>query len=224
MAVQVQAFNQGDWLKWEQGDHRFSRDEVVLAAGQANILTGTVLGQQTLTGDLVTVVPAGTNTGKGVLTLDAASPLLAGAQAGAYVAKCTVAAANGGTFQVFDPRGVSLGTIAVGATFATQVKFVIADGAPDFVVGDQFSIEVGPIAPATVVALNLAASDGSQNAAGVLLYNTDAAAGAVKTTMIAREAVLSSYGLTWPAGITEAQMDAAVAQLAAKGILIRQGV
>jgi hypothetical protein len=222
MAVQVQAFNQGDWLKWEHVDHRFSRDEVVLAAGQPNVLTGTVLGQQTLTGDLVTVVPAGTNTGKGILTMDAASPLLAGAQAGAYVVKCTVAAANGGTFQILDPHGVSLGTIAVGAIFATQVKFVIADGAPDFVVGDQFSIEVGPVAPATVVALNLAAADGTQNAAGVLLFTTDATAGAVKTTMIAREAVLSSYGLTWPAGITQAQQDAAVAQLAAKGIQVRQ--
>jgi len=41
--------------------------------------------------------------------------------------------------------------------------------------------------------------------------------------MIAREAVLSSYGLTWPAGITQAQQDAAVAQLGAKGIQVRQG-
>jgi hypothetical protein len=222
MAVQVQAFNQGDWLKFEHVDHRFSREEVVLAAGQANVLTGTVLGQQTLTGDLVVVVPAGTNTGKGVLTMDAASPLLAGAQAGAYLAKCTAAAANGGTFAVTDPKGNVLGTIAVGATFATQVKFVIADGAPDFVVGDQFSIEVGPVSPATVTALNLSAADGTQNAAGVLLFTTDATSGAVKTTMIAREAVLSLYGLTWPTGITQAQQDAAVAQLAAKGIQVRQ--
>jgi hypothetical protein len=224
MAVQVQAFNQGDWLKWEHVDHRFSRDVVMLAAGQANVLNGTVLGQQTLTGDLVTVVPAGTNTGKGVLTMDATTPVLAGAQPGAYVAKCTVPAVNGGTFQVTDPRGNVLGTVAVGATFATQVKFVIADGAPDFVVGDQFSIEVGPISPAPVVPLNLGASDGSQNAAGILLFTTDATSGAVKTTMIAREAVLSSYGLTWPAGMTQAQQDAAVAQLAAKGIQVRQGV
>jgi len=222
MSVQVQSFNQGDWLKWEHVDHRFSRDEVVLAAGQANVLTGTVLGQQTLTGNLVTVVPAGTNTGKGVLTMDAASPLLAGAQAGAYVAKCTTAAANGGTFTVTDPKGNVLGTVAVGATFATQIKFVIADGAPDFILGDQFSIEVGPISPAVVTALNLAASDGTQNAAGVLLFTTDATSGAVKTTMIAREAILSSFGLTWPAGITQAQQDAAVAQLATKGIQVRQ--
>jgi hypothetical protein len=223
MAVQVQAFNQGDWLKWEQGDHRFSRDEVVLAAGQANILNGTVLGQQTLTGDLVTVVPAGTNTGKGILTMDATTPILTGAQPGTYVVKCTTAAAGAGTFTVYDPHGNSLGTITVGSTaFATQVKFTIADGTPDFAVNDQFSIVVGPGIPATVKALNLSASDGTQNAAGILLYDTDATSGAVKTTMIAREAVLSSHGLTWPAGITEAQQDAAVAQLAAKGIQVRQ--
>jgi hypothetical protein len=85
----------------------------------------------------VTVVPDGTDTGKGVLTMDATTPVVAGAQPGVYVSKCTVPAVNGGTFQVFDPHGVSIGTIAVGATFATQVKFVIADGAPDFAVGRQ---------------------------------------------------------------------------------------
>ena len=223
MAVQVQSFNQGDWLKWEHVDHRFSRDAVVLAAGQANILTGTVLGQKTAGADLVTVVPGGRNTGMGVLTMDATTPLLAGVLPGVYTATCTAAAVGGGTFTVTDPKGNVLGTVAVGATFATQVKFVIADGAPDFIVGDLFSIEVGPISPAIVVPLNLGASDGTQNAAGILLFTTDATAGAVKTTMIAREAVLSSYGLTWPAGITQAQQDAAVAQLGAKGIQVRQG-
>jgi hypothetical protein len=154
--------------------------------------------------------------------MDATTPILAGAQPGAYVAKCTTVAAGGGTFTVTDPKGNVLGTVAVGASFATQVKFVIADGTPDFILGDQFSIEVGPISPATVTALNLGASDGTQNAAGVLLFTTDATSGAVKTTMIAREAVLSLHGLTWPAGITQVQQDAAVAQLAAKGIQVRQ--
>jgi hypothetical protein len=225
MSVQIQSFNQGDWLKWEQVDHRFSRDEVMLAAGQSNILTGTVLGQKTANADLLEVVPNGRNAGQGVLTMDPTTPLLAGALSGVYTATCTVAAAGAGTFQVTAPGGAVLGTVTVGGTaFATQIKFTIAVGGPDFVAGDFFSIEVGPISPASAVALNLTASDGSQNAAGVLLYTTDATAGAVKTTMIARGAVLSSFGLTWPAGITEAQMDAAVAQLAAKGIEVRQGV
>jgi hypothetical protein len=223
MAVQVQAFNQGDWLKWEHVDHRFSRDAVVLAAGQSNILTGTVLGQKSAGADLIEVVPGGRNTGHGVLTMDPTTPLLAGVLPGVYTATCTAAAVGGGTFTVTDPKGNVFGTVAVGATFATQIKFVIADGAPDFIVGDLFSIEVGPISPAIVVPLNLGASDGTQNAAGILLFTTDATAGAVKTTMIAREAVLSSYGLTWPAGITQAQQDAAVAQLGAKGIQVRQG-
>jgi hypothetical protein len=223
MSVQVQSFNQGDWLKWEHVDHRFSRDAVVLAAGQSNILTGTVLGQKSAGADLIEVVPGGRNTGHGVLTMDPSTPLLAGVLPGVYTASCTAAAVGGGTFTVTDPKGNVLGTVAVGATFATQIKFVIADGAPDFIVGDLFSIEVGPISPAIVVPLNLGASDGSQNAAGILLFTTDATAGAVKTTMIAREAVLSSYGLTWPAGITQAQQDAAVAQLGAKGIQVRQG-
>jgi hypothetical protein len=48
------------------------------------------------------------------------------------------------------------------------MTFVIADGAPDLVVGDLFSIEARSISPATAVALNLGVSDGSQNAVGIL--------------------------------------------------------
>jgi hypothetical protein len=44
---------------------------------------------------------------------------------------------------------------------------------------------------------------------------TDATSGALKATIDVRAAVLSSFGLTWQAGITQAQQDAAVAQLPA---------
>ncbi len=221
MAVQVQSFNQGDWLKWEEADHRLSRDEVILASGQANIRNGTVLGAVAPSGTAIVVVPAGANVGKGVLTMDASTPVLAAGKPGAYIVKCTTASAGGGTFTVYDPQGNSVGTVVVGATFATQIKFVVAAGTPDFALNDFFTIEVGPVSPATVTALNLSGADGTQNAAGVLLYTTDATSAAVKTTMIAHHAILSAFGLTWPTGITQVQMAAAVAQLAAKGIMVR---
>lgn len=71
--------------------------------------------------------------------------------------------------------------------------------------------------------LNLAAADGSQNAAGVLrdrrraLTTADTRRGVVHV----RSADLNGKKLTWPAGITVLQRKAAEAQLAATNVLVR---
>ncbi|WP_051949254.1 hypothetical protein [Methylosinus sp. PW1] len=57
----------------------------------------------------------------------------------------TVAAAvpaNGGVFSVTDPHGVALANATVGAAYATQIGFTIADGATDFAIGDGFDVTV----------------------------------------------------------------------------------
>lgn len=87
-------------------------------------------------------VKSGGNTGTGTLTLDANTPVLAGRQAGVYQVRCTATAVNGGTFSVTSPSSEALGTVAVGSTFSSQIKFTIADGGSDFVVGDGFDITV----------------------------------------------------------------------------------
>jgi hypothetical protein len=67
------------------------------------------------------------------------------------------------------------------------------------------------------------ASDGSQNVAGILLYNTTvAAASTAAVAIISREATVADTQITWPAGITTNQKNAAVAQLAALGIIVRR--
>lgn len=86
--------------------------------------------------------PVFAGTGNGAMTLDATTPVLSTAKNGAYVATCVTAAANGGTFRVEDPDGYVLGDVAVGGTFADDIKFVIADGSTDFIVGDKFTITV----------------------------------------------------------------------------------
>jgi hypothetical protein len=78
-------------------------------------------------------------------------------------------------------------------------------------------------ASAKVTKLAPAASDGSQNAAGVLLLDVDASAADKGGVIIARHAICSDKGLAWPAGITAPQKAAAVAQLKALGILVREG-
>ena len=69
------------------------------------------------------------------------------------------------------------------------------------------------------------AVDGSQLAAGVLIEDVDATAADVRTTMIARYAVVTDTGLVWP-GISFGNKQTAIgqlAQLSGVGIIIRAG-
>jgi hypothetical protein len=67
------------------------------------------------------------------------------------------------------------------------------------------------------------ATDGSENAAGVLLNAVDASAGDQPGVMIARHAICSAHGLVWPASITGPQKAAALSQLKSLGIVVREG-
>lgn len=74
------------------------------------------------------------------------------------------------------------------------------------------------------VQLNPDASNGSQNAAGILLNDVTALNGHdAKATIIARDAEVSGAGLTW-SDDTDLDQDAAEAQLEALGIQVREGV
>jgi len=67
------------------------------------------------------------------------------------------------------------------------------------------------------------ATDGSENAAGVLVGNVDATAGDQPGVIVARHAICSAQGLVWPASITDPQKATAISQLKALGILVREG-
>lgn len=110
------------------------------------------------------------NTGNGTIT--ATPTTSAGVKAGVYKATITVAAANAGTFELEDPDGVTVGEGTVAVAFSRGgLAFTIADGATDFVVGDQFAITVTAagassarfrgitIADITLVQQTLAATD-----------------------------------------------------------------
>lgn len=128
------------------------RDGYVYAVAAENVTRGdTVVALTASAGTLgstantavgTAAAPVAAGTGNGVMTLDATTPVLAGAKNGSYVVTCVTAATNGGTFRVEDPDGYVLGDVAVGATFADDIKFVIADGSTDFIVGDKFTIAV----------------------------------------------------------------------------------
>lgn len=88
-----------------------------------------------------TVAAKAGNTGNGVLTL--ANPKTeTGVKEGQYVVTIIEPAANGGTFSVEDPDGVALPSGVIGAAYSEGVQFTLADGATDFVAGDQIFVNV----------------------------------------------------------------------------------
>jgi hypothetical protein len=71
-------------------------------------------------------------------------------------------------------------------------------------------------------ALDPAAGDGSEVAVGVLAQAVDATLiDRDDALLIARHAIVARHALVWPAGVTAAQRLAAIAQLEARGILVR---
>jgi hypothetical protein len=200
-----------------EGEGNISRDNAILIAGQ-NLAAGTVLGRIGLAA-AASETHAG-NTGTGVMTLDAVNPVRAGAKQGVYTVTLITVAAGGGVFRVEDPDGNVIGDIAVGATFDDDIKFVIADGAPDFIVGDKFLITVAA-GSNKFTAVAAAAQDGSQVAAAILVAPVDASAADVPCVILSRYAEVNAYELTWPAGISAPNKATAIAQLAAQGIIVR---
>ncbi len=90
----------------------------------------------------------------------------------------------------------------------------------------------GKLAPGTVLGkittggkftqLAPAASNGSQNAAGILWGAADAtAADAFAVVLLRGPALVNRHEITWPDAATSAQISAATAALAALGILLR---
>lgn len=110
---------------------------VTLLRGIGNLVRGTVIGKVTI-GAATAAAKSGGNTGNGTITMDATTPILAGAKVGVYTVRFTAAT----TFTISDPDGFALGTGATGAAFANDLKFTIAAGGTAFVAGDGFDITV----------------------------------------------------------------------------------
>ncbi len=206
------------WLKHENDPTLFRRGGI-LKSGSGVLKTGTVLGA--VGGSASSAAKAGGNTGGGSLTLDVTSPVLAGAKDGVYSVRCIATAANSGTFRVEDPDGLVIGDVVVGATFADGVKFVVADVGTDFAVGDGFDITVST-AGKKYVPLNFAGADGSQKAVAILIHLADATSADVEAPVLIGRAQIVPNQLVWPDGATSGQKNAALAQLAALGIVSHQ--
>lgn len=221
MTTLTEGRHPGEFLLSEANFHR-SRDNIEIAESQT-ITPGQLLGAKVVPGDITAaVVPTSGNTGNGILTM--ANPAATSkVRNGDYLLTCTAAAANAGTFSVQTPDGREIGPATVAVAFNKEIKFTIADGSADFVVGDSIIVRVG-VEPVDreYVAFNPAGTDGSETVAAIALY--DAVTGVGVTTKIAaitRAAEVNGHCLTLPVGITAAQTAKAYADLAAQGIIVR---
>lgn len=105
-----------------------------------------------------------------------------------------------------------------------EVTVLAGDGADRHLI---LGTVVGRVtASGKVVALDLAATDGSESVYGVLLTNTTAPDGADApgVALVRGPAIVSDLTLIHPAGATAPQMATIVAALAGLGIVVRQGV
>ena len=220
--VQTEARHAGGFMVSESEGRR-SRDKFVVALSQT-LVAGQVVGKIAVASLVTSSVAADAgNTGNGVFTIDATNPVAAGAKNGVYRIINELVSANSGVFVVFDPDGIEIGRVAVAGTFNNQIKFVIADGATDFVIGDAFSVTVGiEESDYQVVAYNPTGTDGSQRIAGVSWDNvtTDGSNLGVGV-VVTRGAEVRGVDLVWPGGITAAQLADAIRQLEKIGVIVR---
>lgn len=211
-------------LKWDLGP-AISFDTLTLLGLEADTVyeVGTVLGRQTVGAQTVAAAVAGAgNTGNGAYTpADPAGD--AQAAAGSWRITCIAAAANGGEFLVSRPDGKIDGFAKVGTAYAGGLKFTIADGAADFVVGDYFTVAVSYAAGSgKYVQLDPAATDGSQNFAAILCVRVFIpTATDVQALGAVRDLVVLESALIWKDGATADQIAAALAQAETRRIITK---
>lgn len=204
-----------------EGYDWYSRDQVVVALSQT-LLAGSPVFKSGVVAAMTSAAAADAGiTGNGTFTLDVTAPVAVGAMNGKYRVVAIAVAANGGTFAVFDPNGVEIGRVAVGATFDNQIKFVIADGATDFAAGDAFTVTVGRESNADEI-VTILPNDGTQVCAGFMVYpvTTDGSI-TKKGALLCRHAEYRAADITWPAGISAANQAKAIEELRAIGLIGR---
>jgi hypothetical protein len=219
MATLSEGRRPGEFIMSEATGHR-SREAVKITASQT-IEPNQVLAKKAVAAD-VALSQAFAGTGNGVLT--PASPAVSSkVKDGVYSVVCVTAAANAGTFRVEDPAGVHVGNAVVGVAFDGEVKFTIADGATDFVVGDKFSLTVKRDAVDVVWgAYDQDATDGFEIPAGIAIYGVTTGVGeSANVTAIVRDAEVNGNCVVWPSDIDAAEKTDGEQALAELGVIVR---
>jgi head decoration protein D len=204
-----------------QCDPNLCNDHITIKAAAGALVAGTVLGQISKGAVGAAVVTAGAgNAGDGVF---AAAPTLdAGGPGGNWTVEITQAAANAGDFRVTRPDGSIDGYGTVAVAYNGGINFTLNDGAADFAEGDSFNVALNYAAGSGHYVLHDAAAvDGSEVAKCILWDDRANNAAAQRATGTFRNVPVNGNALTWKAGITNDQRNAAIAALAEAGLMVR---
>lgn len=196
-----------------------SREQIMLVGSAAGrIVAGTVLGK-TRVGDITAAAKSGGNTGDATISAVTAKK---GAKSGVYHVEFTAAT----KFDVIDPEGFKVKSGSTGTAYNDDLGFTITAGATPMVAGDAFDITV-ELVDGAYGPLDLTAAGGLEEASGILwegrVIALDEADAPVPVRAVAnvRETEVNADLLVWPEGFTADQQAAAVAQLAARHIILR---
>lgn len=202
-------------LSQAQGWRSFEAGTVL--SGQ-NLVAGSVIGAVAFDTTVVAAAVAG-NTGNG--TMGTVTPG-AGAKVGVYKLTIIEPASDAGAFVVEDPDGITVGHGTVAVAFSGGgLGFTLADGATNFVAGDQFTMTVAAGSLKWKL-YNPANTDGSEVPIGILVGAVDASSADKKGVRLARDAEVKAADLVWFADATTDQKNAALAILkSANNIIAR---
>lgn len=173
------------------GDAKIVTDNASITGG-ADLVRGSVLGQITV--GAISAAALGGNLGNGTI-----GSLVRGLKAGVGVyALVCVSLFRAGTFDVFDPAGVNIGTGKVGTAFsAGGLGFTLADGAVNFAAGDEIDMAIalgaGSSAPK--------GGNTGNGAMGAVTPSAPAKAGVYKLTIVEPGANAGIFTVTDPDGI-----------------------
>jgi len=211
MASNTEGKHRGEFIQSLATNNR-SIENVTIKSGQ-NVVAGEVLSAE-VTGTAVATADA-QNTGDGVMGTVTVTDQ---AKVGTYMLTMLDPATDAGAFIVEDPDGINIGEGNVAAAFAAGgLSFTLADGATDYVAGDQFSIVVTQ----TAIVYTALPNDGTEKPKGIALDNYNATAAAVSGAIVARDAEVNDAELTWPSGQSAANNVKADNELAELGIIVR---
>ena len=205
----------------EASGHR-SREQIWLAAGAGVLLAGAVLAAKVVPADAeaAAAADAGNTASSGTIAMDVTTPIASNAKNGRYVGIASAATKVDWT----DPNGQPLGVSTHGVAFTGGgIKFTVTAGGTPNVVGDKFYVDV-VVEPGDVryVAFDPEGVDGSEVARAILYEGRDASGeDDVRAVVTARDTEVQTAALVWADGVTGDQKTAALASLAALGIIGR---
>ncbi|MGE0456417.1 MAG: head decoration protein [Vicinamibacterales bacterium] len=144
--------------------------DVTVVSGAGALTRGTLLGKQTASTVPSTGTAGGSNSGGGTM-----GSVTGGSKtkAGTYRIKCVKVVSSAGDFEVRDPDGYLVGIATTAVAFVSDhLNFTIADGSPDFALGDVFTVAV--TGSGKYLKSLAAATDGSQVPVAILARDADA--------------------------------------------------